>query len=604
MECNKDDALRAKEIAEKKFMERDYAGARRFVLKAQNLFPALEGLADMLSTLDVYISAENKICGEADWYGILGVNPWDDDEAVRKQYRKLALVLHPDKNKSIGAEGAFKLLLEAWSLLSDKSKRLTYNQKRNSRVVQQSSNGFYSNKMSTNLDSNNRVNVASVPSQPRRKNDTFWTICNRCKTHYEYLRVYLNHTLLCPNCQEAFYAVEKAPPPHVFKPSNSHSNQSHRNSRRGTSIPTNDSSSRQQSINFSMSAPSASQGSGVLQHDQLKRRRMENDYHQTYSYGSDQVSTGERGYAEKERPQGSYYYGLNKPNSERELSFVETRNMLLEKARGEIRKKLAELSLGIKENGREDKKVDRAMDLLFSPVAINVPDPDFHNFDLDRTENFFEVDQVWAAYADGDGMPRFYARIQKVISLKPFKVQISWLNSRTTAEFSSQDWIGSGFTKTCGDFRAGRIEINRSLNSFSHRVAWMKGPRGVIRIFPIKGEVWALYRNWSPDWTDLTPKEVVHKYEMVEVLEDYDEELGIPVAPLVKVAGFRTVFHRHMDPKEVRRIPREEMLRFSHQVPSYLLTGQEAQNAPKGCRELDPAAMPLDLLQVISEVYP
>ncbi|KAK4759053.1 hypothetical protein SAY87_020354 [Trapa incisa] len=208
MECNRDDALHAKEIAERKLMERDYAGARRFVLKAQNLFPTLEGLSDMQHTLDVYISAENKICGEADWYGILGVNLWDDDEA----------------NRSPGADGAFKLVLEAWNLLSDKSKRVTYNQKRNSRVVQQSSNGFYQNKRSKNF-SNNRVNVPSAPSQHCQKNDTFWTICNQCKTHYEYLGVHLSHTLLCPDCKQAFYPAEKAPPSHDLKPSNSHSKQ-------------------------------------------------------------------------------------------------------------------------------------------------------------------------------------------------------------------------------------------------------------------------------------------------------------------------------------------------------------------------------------------
>ncbi|KAK4788924.1 hypothetical protein SAY86_020243 [Trapa natans] len=599
MECNRDDALRAKEIAERKFMERDYAGARRFVLKAQNLFPALDGLSDMQSTLDVYISAENKICGEADWYGILGVNLWDDDEAVRKQYRKLALTLHPDKNKSPGAEGAFKLVLEAWNLLSDKSKRIAYNQKRSSRVVQQSSNGFYPNKMTKKSDTK-RVNVSSAPSQPHKKNDTFWTICNQCKTHYEYLRVYLNHTLLCPNCKQAFYAAEKAPPSHVFRPSNSHSNQSQCNSKRGIIDQTNDSSSRQHMVNFSSSDP---QGPGYLQHDPSKRRRMEHNFHQTYNLRTDKVGMGDGGSIERERSPGGLYYGYNKPNSERELSFLEIRNMLLRMAQTEIRKKLLDSSLRIKENVGEEKKGDHAMHLPSSPVVINVPDSDFHNFDLDRAEEHFEVDQVWAAYADGDGMPRFYARIQKIISRKPFKVQISWLNSRSTAEFSSQDWIGSGFTKTCGDFRTGRIEINRSFNSFSHRVAWMRGPRGAIRIFPRKSEVWALYRNWSPDWSDLTPKEVVHKYEMVEVLEDYDEELGIiTVASLMKLSGFRAVFRKHMDPKEVRRIPREEMLQFSHQVPGHLLTGEEAQHAPKGCWELDPAAMPQDLLKVITEV--
>ncbi|KAB1201272.1 hypothetical protein CJ030_MR0G004512 [Morella rubra] len=155
MECNKDEAARAKEIAEKKFMAKDIIGAKKFALKAQNLFPALEGIPQILATLDVYISAENKINGEADWYGVMGVDPLADDETVRKQYRKLALMLHPDKNKSIGADGAFKHISEAWSLLSDKAKRLAYDQRRNAKAFQKvptpnggtsagpGANGFY-----------------------------------------------------------------------------------------------------------------------------------------------------------------------------------------------------------------------------------------------------------------------------------------------------------------------------------------------------------------------------------------------------------------------------------------------------------------------------
>ena len=77
----------------------------------------------------------------------------------------------------------------------------------------------------------------------------------------------------------------------------------------------------------------------------------------------------------------------------------------------------------------------------------------------------------------------------------------------------------------------------------------------------------------------------------------WQREQGISVTPLVKFPGFRTVFRRHQDRNEVRRIPEEEMFRFSHQVPNHLLSGQEAHNAPIGCRELDPA----DLLQIETE---
>lgn len=34
--------------------------------------------------------------------------------------------LHLDKNNFLGAEGAFKLVLEAWILLTDKTERLEY----------------------------------------------------------------------------------------------------------------------------------------------------------------------------------------------------------------------------------------------------------------------------------------------------------------------------------------------------------------------------------------------------------------------------------------------------------------------------------------------
>ncbi|XP_010431643.1 PREDICTED: dnaJ homolog subfamily B member 12-like [Camelina sativa] len=120
MESNKDEARRAIDIAEKKISANDYDGAKKLVNKAQRLYPQLEGLKQVLMTIDVYISASNKTNGESDWYGVLGVDPLADDEAVKKRYKKLALLLHPDKNRFHGAEGAFKLVSQACNLLSDK----------------------------------------------------------------------------------------------------------------------------------------------------------------------------------------------------------------------------------------------------------------------------------------------------------------------------------------------------------------------------------------------------------------------------------------------------------------------------------------------------
>ncbi|GJZ23682.1 DnaJ domain-containing protein [Tanacetum coccineum] len=110
MECNKDEATRAKEIAESKFSSKDLNGAKKFGSKAQNLFPGLEGISQLLAVLDVHVAAENKVSGESDYYGILG------------------------------AEGAFQLVSQAWNLLSDKDKRLAYDRKRHAQFLKQSVN--------------------------------------------------------------------------------------------------------------------------------------------------------------------------------------------------------------------------------------------------------------------------------------------------------------------------------------------------------------------------------------------------------------------------------------------------------------------------------
>lgn len=743
MECNKEEALRAKEIAEKKFMEMDVSGARRYALKAQSLYSALDGLSQFLQTLDVYISAEKRVNGEVDWYRVLGVEPFADDDLIRKRYRKLALILHPDKNKSVGADGAFKILSEAWSLLSDKAKRIVYDQKRNlgcmyERVPDGKSSMTASHNGFTNLFNSSDFNAkyqmgAAIPKRtwtPEPLKSTFWTVCNSCKMHFEYLRAYLNYSLVCPNCHKPFKAYE-LPPPMSFHSSGSstswNSYMQRQNSCPRTMVknqnaagnrPSSASNARQAGFSASVSSKktfqsgafpksrgvagvplssSAAQATGVFQPTSEPFKRGVEDAvaaplteeanskknhatkktgsgFQSSDVGSTSVQKGER--PKKKRRMDEYKMdnkgremakqrvmekvhlenasgsqnvsfetlrtsaaGNHRPNVSREL---EMRNRLMEKARREIRKKLNEWRSAsisnpshkpktsdevVGEKGTGEKKpavngvkarkcrefvhTDYSVNTKmsspansngssdtnsFNPMSMSVPDPDFHDFDEDRTEKAFSDNQVWAAYDNDDGMPRYYAMIHSVISRKPFKMRISWLNSKSNDELAPLKWIDSGFYKTSGDFRIGKYKINRSLNSFSHKVKWTKGTRGAIQIYPVKGDVWALYRNWSPDWNELTPDEVIHKYDMVEVLEDYNEERGVTVVPLVKVAGFRAVFQRNLDAGKIMMIPRAEMFRFSHQVPSYLLTGKENQNVPKGCWELDPAATPLELL--------
>lgn len=65
------------------------------------------------------------------YYKILGVDKTASDEDIKKEYRKLAFSLHPDRNPdNKEAEEKFKKVTEAYTVLSDKDKRRAYDSPR------------------------------------------------------------------------------------------------------------------------------------------------------------------------------------------------------------------------------------------------------------------------------------------------------------------------------------------------------------------------------------------------------------------------------------------------------------------------------------------
>jgi len=221
------------------------------------------------------------------------------------------------------------------------------------------------------------------------------------------------------------------------------------------------------------------------------------------------------------------------------------------------------------------------------------PDPEFYNFDMFRSVNLFAVDQIWALYDDQDAMPRYYARIRR-LDTTSFRVQFTWLEHDAVND--EYEWTDNNLPVACGNYTLGKTEVSQDPLMFSHIVSsWVKGKkRGSYVIHPSKGEVWALYKGWSMQWTSDADNHRSYEYEVVEVLSNFTMETGVTVVPLVKVEGFVSLFAKAKD-KSSFVIPSSELLRFSHSIPFFRTRGNEKVGVPSGFLELDAVSLPSNL---------
>lgn len=96
-----------------------------------------------------------------DYYAIIGVPKTASADEIKKEFRKLALKYHPDRNQgNKAAEARFKEISEAYEVLSDIDKRAKYD--RFGQYWEQSANTRYS---SRNTTSNNTSNTNTYNTQ-------------------------------------------------------------------------------------------------------------------------------------------------------------------------------------------------------------------------------------------------------------------------------------------------------------------------------------------------------------------------------------------------------------------------------------------------------
>lgn len=191
-------------IAAKLLETRDLTGAKDFATSAQDSDPLLDGSDQILAIADVLIAADNKINDKFNWYAILQVTSRCNDVILlKKQYRKLAILLHPDKNKYSYCHEAFRLVSDAWDVVSDSSKKAVYDKE------------VLFGDVAVKL--NNKRKIGSENVELKKSSVSFWTACPYCYNLHQYPRVYIECCLKCNTCGRAIHAVEVPSLPSVVK---------------------------------------------------------------------------------------------------------------------------------------------------------------------------------------------------------------------------------------------------------------------------------------------------------------------------------------------------------------------------------------------------
>ncbi|KAL1211667.1 Chaperone protein dnaJ 49 [Cardamine amara subsp. amara] len=705
MECNKEDAVSAKKLAEEKMKAGDFVGAHKFVTKAQRLFPDLENIPQMIAICDVHSSANKKICGLDNWYAILQVQPLlADADTIKKQYRKLALLLHPDKNKFAGAEAAFKLVGEANRLLSDQIKRSQYD------VRYRSHSALASRNLNANLG--RRFAAANNAAE----NLMFWTCCNHCGRRYKYLREYMLRVMQCSSCRKPYLACKiegDGEPPSsstagkkefqdqgmyntsrqsastgsesgssvaemdrngTFRGKHKKKNQETQKKGAGDRKPKKDegrtendteigkSQNGETGTNSSAEIPKADvlkpqaevkapdtsaeksipDVSAPNKYQAAKKRRKAVD-ESSKSCGVDSsdvagTKTGMNEYnkrkSSRKKPQVSYAEGggdgdfVSPPNKKTKSGEFECDSNTKQTAEDNKSPELADSGVssashiykgktkkyvnsghedsmsakskeseGCADNGEDAAssskidKVDNGCKANENPNRLDIPDPELNAFEVERKTESFAVNKVWSITDTRDGMPRKYARVKKVLNPK-FKVRITYLEP-------VRDENDESIPFACGKFKNGKTYDVDDRSMFSGQMLHFSRNKKVF-IYPRKGEIWAIFRDWKEEWnTSVEKHKLPYKYDFVEIVSDFHDVDGLGVAYLGKLKGSVPLFHReaHNGILQIQFRP-GEMLRFSHKVPAVKMTGKEKECVPANSYKLDPAALPKDIFQV------
>lgn len=145
----------------------------------------------------------------------------------------------------------------------------------------------------------------------------------------------------------------------------------------------------------------------------------------------------------------------------------------------------------------------------------------FYDFDNDRSCDKFKTGQIWALYCDLDDLPKYYGMMKNVQLFPVFKLDIQWLKSCNPPK-GVVPLADRSMPLCCGTFNVTcENEVYEDLSYFSHQLSCVTAGNDLYNIYPSKGEVWALYKNFSSEWRYSDLKYC--GYYIVEVIKVIDD---------------------------------------------------------------------------------
>ncbi|KAK4769262.1 hypothetical protein SAY86_027412 [Trapa natans] len=544
------EAVRLKSLAEAEFKSSNPKSALKHAKAADRLFPSLPGLSQMVTCFKILAAASDSASSSVpDYYAILQVERFSHINIIRKQYKSLALSVHPDKNASLGSEEAFKLIGDAFSVLNDRIRRKEYDTKLRMMMQEEVAGGGGSSLMDDVVM------------------ERFWTACSWCKILHQFEKKYLGHNLVCPSCGKSFRAVvigdnnedtdgdldgEKALPERLAV-----------NAKRKLKAPYVDGLVPKRKVKRKETAVMVGDETATM---------VEEEEEEEMTLAEMQLEAKRKSKEDAaERIAHGAETGRSSDNSEIMRCSGSTKAEHLQVYRRGTWRRRNSTSKEIEKAG---KSKDRSVEMVL------VEDSDFYDFGKDRSERRFKKGQVWSVYDRADGMPRGYCLIDEV-SVSPFVLRVS------TLDLQRKDTSGL----PCGKFKVAQKAVLRSVKLLSHVVDCERAARELYRIFPSKGSIWAIRRSMNKC-----------SHDIVVFLTSYSEAYGLSMAYLVRVDGFKTVFKRkEIGAHAVHLLDKGELGICSHQIPARRLKGREVPGLLKECWELDPAALPPDLLTTPAE---